>query len=305
VKDPKSVPDTGPSVPAWSREKLFDLARKRLAKFASLVPRALVSDQPDTIHDLRVWSRRLQQILQVLFSKPRANSGRKLIRSLRKVRRALGDCRDLDVTIELIVDKLNHANSEVVRNAWTEIQAHLGERRKTEAVRCRGELSRFDIMAFVIRTQELLQRVKVSRATDQTLRDGVEQALADWQDALTAARESEDVDATHAFRIAGKRLRYRAELLADLGNSSCKSLVKSLKLLQDDLGQWRDRHILLRFMAEFIGRPEFLVDQPEMSRILLTEMEKERQRNDSAMSGFLKTAEKIREWRLVNSLQTD
>jgi CHAD domain-containing protein len=296
-----SVPNTSPSVPSSSREKLFDLARKRLGKFASLVPRALVNDHPDIVHDVRVWSRRLQQVLQLLFPKPRASSARKLIRLLRKVRRSLGDCRDLDVSIDLIADKLDHANSEVVRNAWTEIQAHLGERRKGEAARCRGELSRCDIMAFVTRTQALLETVKLTQATDQRLREGVEQALADWQDAFAAARETGGIDATHALRIAGKRLRYRAELLADLGNSSCKMLVKSLKLLQDDLGRWRDRHVLLRFVAEFIGRPEFLVDQPEMSRVLLIEMEKERQNNESVMSGIFKSAEKIREWTLVTA----
>jgi CHAD domain-containing protein len=296
-----SAPETSPSVPAWSREKLFDVARKRLGKFASLVPKALVSEAPDTIHDVRVSSRRLQQVLQVAFPKPRANSNRKLIRSVRKIRRALGDCRDLDVTIDLIADKLEHANSEVVRSAWAQVQAHLAERRKTEAARCRGQLGRCDIMAFVTRTQALLHTVKLTQATDQSLKDGVERAFADWQDAFAVAQESRDVDATHAFRIAGKRLRYRAELLADLGSSSCKSLVKSLKLLQDDLGQWRDRHILLRFVAEFIGRPEFLVDQPETSRILLTEMEKERQRNDSAMSGIFISAEKLRQWRRVGA----
>jgi CHAD domain-containing protein len=293
-----SAPDTNSAASALSTNKLFDLSRKRLEKFASLVPKALVSDHPDTIHDTRVWSRRLQQVLQVLLPQPRPNNGRKLVRSLRKVRRALGDCRNLDVSIDLIQQKREHANSEVVRNAWGQIQADLAEKRAAELVRGREVLSRYDIIAFVNRTQALLDTVKLAKDLDQTLLESVEEAFAEWQDAFAAARESQAAGPLHAFRIAGKRLRYRAELLANLGEGSSKSLVKSLKALQDDLGHWHDCCVLLRFIAEFIGRPDFLVEQPEISRVLLTEMEKERHRNSSAVSNILKSAEKIREWRL-------
>ena len=42
------------------------------------------------------------------------------------------------------------------------------------------------------------------------------------------------------------------------------------------LGEWHDRSVLLHHVAEFIGRPDFLADHPDIGRILLTEMEKER-----------------------------
>jgi hypothetical protein len=60
--------------------------------------------------------------------------------------------------------------------------------------------------------------------------------------------------------------------------------------------------VLLGFIAEFLGRPDFLVEQPEVSRILLTEMEKERHRNDSAVTNILKSAEKIRAWKVAEPL---
>jgi hypothetical protein len=66
-----------------------------------------------------------------------------------------------------------------------------------------------------------------------------------------------------------------------------------LKLLQDELGNWHDRHVLLQFIAEFIGRPDFLVDHPEAAHALLAEMERERQTNDLAVSSILKSAEKM------------
>jgi CHAD domain-containing protein len=84
-------------------------------------------------------------------------------------------------------------------------------------------------------------------------------------------------------------LRYRAELLAELGHPSVKPRIKSLKLLQDELGNWHDRHVLLQFIAEFIGRPDFLVDHPETAHALLAEMERERQANDIAVNSILKS----------------
>jgi CHAD domain-containing protein len=99
----------------------------------------------------------------------------------------------------------------------------------------------------------------------------------------------------HAVRIAGKRLRYRAELLAELGDASAKPRVKSLKLLQDALGNWHDRYVLLQLIAEFIGRPDFLVENPEAGRALLAQMKREQRKNELATSAILKRAEKTRE----------
>src|SRR5262245_58318083 len=88
--------------PAPSHQKLLGVTQKRLEKFVSLLAKVLVSDPPDTVHDTRVWSRRLQDTFRVLFPKPRTGKNRKLIRTLRQVRRTLGNCRNTDVTIGLI-----------------------------------------------------------------------------------------------------------------------------------------------------------------------------------------------------------
>ena len=85
------------------------------------------------------------------------------------------------------------------------------------------------------------------------------------------------------------------ELLAELGDVSVKPRVKSLKLLQDELGNWHDRYVLLQLIAECIGRPDFLVEHPEAGRALLIQMERERHKNELAVGTILKSAEKTRE----------
>ncbi|HEU4345476.1 MAG TPA: CHAD domain-containing protein [Candidatus Binatia bacterium] len=288
---------TGSADHAALQNRLLGLTRKRLEKFVSLLPKVLVSDHPDAIHDTRVWSRRLEQVFRVLFPKPRSAKSRKLVRTLRNVRRALGECRNIDVSIDLIQQKLDSGNSQTIREAWAQIQEHLRQKRAAEIERSREELTRHDIIAFVTRTQALLQSTELHNGPNGILKKGVAEALADWEEAFAAARESPEANQIHALRIAGKRLRYRAELLAELGETPFKSLAKSLKSLQNELGHWHDCLVLLQFVADFIGRPDFLVNHPELGRVLLTEMEKERHRNDSTLADVFESAEKIREWR--------
>lgn len=274
--------------------RLFELAQKRLEKFASLFPRVLVSDHPDPIHGTRVWSRRMQQIFSFLFPKPRTTKARKLARVLRRVRRALGMCRNLDVSLDLIQHRIETASSSVGRDAWGHIRDYAQEKRAAEILRARKELGRYDIVAFVIRTQALLELTEFGRDVEDTLKKSIATAVQDWTEALNTAKDHQDRDTVHGLRIAGKRLRYRLELLAQLGESSARSRVKSLKALQDQLGGWHDCYVMLQLVAEFIGRPDFLVDHPEIGRTLLTEMERERHRNEEAVTNILKSAEKIR-----------
>jgi CHAD domain-containing protein len=288
----EAEPHTAESV---TSKKLLAVTHKRLEKFVSLFAKVLVSDDPDTIHDARVWSRRLQEAFRVLFPKPRTGKNRKLVRTLRQVRRALGNWRNTDVTIGLIDDKLNSARTSAANTGWDLVKDYLQERRERQMARAREELSRHDIAQFVTRTQSVLQPNGLQQEPEELLKQSVEAALTNWNDALQKAKESSQADQIHALRIAGKRLRYRAELLAELGDASVKPRVKSLKLLQDALGNWHDRYVLLQLIAEFIGRPDFLVENLDAGRALLAQMEKERHKNELTVSAILKRAEKTRD----------
>jgi CHAD domain-containing protein len=287
--------DSNATDSASPQGKLRHITQRRLEKFVSLFAKLLVSDHPDTIHDVRVWSRRLQEAFRVLFPRPRIGKSRKLVRTLRQVRRALGNCRNNDVTIDLIEDKLNSATDGTVHESWDLIRSYLREKRARQIARAREELARHDIMQFVARTQSALQAEALQPEPEQSLKQSIEEAFADWNQALLGAKENPEVDQIHTLRIAGKRLRYRAELLVDLGDATAKPRVKSLKSLQDELGNWHDRYVLLQVIAEFIGRPDFLVEHPESGRALLTKMERERHKNDAAISAILNSAEMTRD----------
>jgi CHAD domain-containing protein len=279
-----------------NQKRFVKLVRKRLERFVTLLTKVLVSNDPEAIHDLRVSSRRMQQALRVIVPTPKPSKSKKVIRVLRQVRRALGPCRNLDVNIALIKEKRKHAGATLVQQAWEAVQTDLDERRAPALKRARPIIAQHDVFAFIARTKSLIKGAG-DRDTDpvEILDRAAAQSMNGWENAFTSAYEHRDEIHLHEFRIESKRLRYRAELLADLGQAKAKPLVAALKELQTMLGDWHDRCVLLHHVAEFIGRPNFLASHPDMSRALLAEIEKEKLRNDTTIDQLLQNGAKVRE----------
>jgi CHAD domain-containing protein len=277
-------------------DKLFRLARKRLERFVTLVPKVLVSDEPEPIHDLRVWSRRLQQALQIALSRPKPPKSKKLLRMLRQVRQALGPCRNLDVNIELVEDRKAHAGATVVKRAWDAVQKDLKSKRPALLEPARRQIAQYDLYRLIRRVQDLIGAAERNDADPVgQLLERIAQAQRVWQDAFARAYERRDEARLHEFRIAAKRFRYRAEMLVDLGIGQTEPLVEELKELQDALGSLHDRFVLAAQVAEFIGRPPFLAEHPDIVRCLLAELEKDKLRNQNAVEEILRRAAKARD----------
>ena len=76
-----------------NRAALERLLHDRLRKFMSLLPKVLAEDSVEAVHDLRVWSRRLQQVVSTLSTDPLTSETRTMVRALRRARRVLGGWR--------------------------------------------------------------------------------------------------------------------------------------------------------------------------------------------------------------------
>lgn len=270
--------------------KLSKLARKRLERFATLFPKALVSDAPETIHDLRVASRRLQQVLRILLPDSESSAIQKLLRLPRKARRAFGACRNLDVSLALVEKQMTAAPTASLRQAWDAVKAWLEEKRAAELTRAREKLTRCNLIGYIVRVRKRLANIHREPPIAEELSERLCTAFAAWNDSLTSAQADPDVKTLHGLRIAGKRLRYRAESVAALGDSSVHRIIQDLKTLQDELGDWHDRFVLRQYVAEFIGRAGFLAEKPGMCRALLLEMEREKERDQAAVGEMIAKA---------------
>src|SRR5690348_9146920 len=69
--------------------RLEKLVHERVRRFMKLLPEVLNDEHDEAVHDLRVCSRRLQQVLLTMFPKVPENQADAVVRTVRQARRAL------------------------------------------------------------------------------------------------------------------------------------------------------------------------------------------------------------------------
>lgn len=290
----KDAPAQAPAADGLAIRRALKLARKALETYVSLAPRLLVNSGADNIHHFRVSSRRLEQILDLLWAKPRTGRRRKTLRGLRRRRRDLSLCRSLDVTAALLRQKVAGASEGAAAEAWSSVREHALSLRKEHFAGARKRLCRFDLALFIADTRQSLKKLAAGNLREPELRANIDTARARWLALLEQSRSSPDAEHLHELRLAGKRLRYRLELLAQLGDGAAEANSRSLKILQDKLGDWHDQHVLAQFTRRCLARPGFLGDRPELRRLLALELERQNRDNDAAMDGLIKDAYGVR-----------
>jgi CHAD domain-containing protein len=276
VNELAKSPGTAPPTNEWN--KVRKLALRHLNRFVSLEAKVLKGDDPDAIHDMRVASRRLQQVLDLIFPKPLPREARRLRRKIRRCRRALGDLRNCDVLLQQVQGRLARKRCSD-RGAWTAVKQHLQERRSGSFSRAIRKLSKVNLAVFYMRAKGILDRLKPTPDQDhgshslvQPDRPALEPFPARLTQALVGAwREFEKQVASshrettapsiHAARICAKRLRYLLEVANQFGIPGSSGALTWLKKIQQHLGDWHDMEVLEEMIIEMMAKPEFLRDQ--------------------------------------------
>jgi len=274
------------------RRALTRLLRKRVKKFVALVPEVLTDANPKAVHDARVWSRRVQQAVSAFFPKPRSGKVRRLRRTPRRVRRALGEWRNCDVLLETVARQQRRTRSEAKRRAWAFVRDYLFQKRSKEVARAGKKLLRQDLGNYAALAHRLLAQPSDENPEIlmRRLCESVRGAWTHWQSALAHAQETRAVEDLHLFRIATKDLRYRTELLYDVGHKDMKETLKWLKALQDAIGVWHDRQVLHQAVAEAVARAAVLLNELPTVRLLLAELETDRSRQSQDIDKIFRLA---------------
>ncbi len=268
--------------------RLVKMLRKGLQRFVNDVARVLTGEDQGAIHDLRVWSRRLQQVLVGIYGERLPRRARALRRVLRRTRRAIGQWRNYDVVIEAVERGVRRARNEERRRAWSIVLKSASEARRREIRRARKRLMKLDVFGIREAGGALIEASGPAHDTlDASFWAAVSQAHDRWREAYANAVKSKQAEDLHAFRIRTKRLRYRIELARELGIEGTKPLLEWFKKLQDGLGRWRDRVELGRVIAGSIADPDRLLKESRASIVLLTELERLRRRSDRDVDELL------------------
>lgn len=279
-------PEAGSQAPAVSKQaaaQLEKLLRIRLRKCMALLAKVLSEDDPDAVHDLRVWSRRLQQVIVALFHDSLPPEARIMVRALRRACRSLGPWRDCDVLIELLERKARRITDPEERRAWDKVLNWGLRKRKHEMSRERRKLAKRKFLTLPQGAQKLIRQI-AGKHDGQDLGPrsvvlaSVRKGYAQWREDLSRACGSLSAADMHAFRIQTKRLRYRIELAADLGDGEAQAALAPLKTLQGELGRWHDQTELARLAAEALADPEFLMQHPRAVAAILRKIDRDHTR---------------------------
>jgi CHAD domain-containing protein len=265
---------------AWRRVR--ELALRQLDRFMSLEPKVLRGDDPDAIHDIRVASRRLQQIVDLLYPPPAQGEIRKLRRKIRRCRRALSEVRNCDVQLQRVT-KLLAAKGTARRESWEAVRHYLRQRRSETYAKALRKLSKVNLAVFYVRLKGYLvvdgarnpagqagRRIEMpDDLAPEQFYERVGQALEGVWQAFEAQVELSHHDpraaVLHGVRIAAKRLRYLIEVFRDFDVPGSAKTLTWLRGLQQHLGNWHDLEVLEQMMIAMVARPEFLQDHLDLA----------------------------------------
>lgn len=193
------------------------------------------------VHRLRVSTRRAAAALKLYRDWLPRRLSRKLKKRLRKIRRAAGTARDLDVLAERLGQQLGERGEDLLADVTrrrTDAQPAIREARDRA---CGGDRMRRHIGKLIAR---VAPRGTVSKENrKRPFRDWAADRLEAVAEPFFAAAPGDDADraALHQFRIRGKALRYAIELLAPaFGPELRDEYYLVIEELQERLGRIND-----------------------------------------------------------------
>jgi CHAD domain-containing protein len=205
----------------------------------------------DSIHDLRVASRRLQELLDLFEPVLPAVETRAVRKRTRRIRRDLNDLRDADILSDLVADLAGQAHPGE-RPALLALERRLTLR----AGRLRGALAHAGREGVPVKGMRKRLRLLLEALPPVSLhrlavagREGLRRRDRELRFALGRARTAAPAD-LHALRIAVKRWRYSLELLQAGGLRRCPKAIAAARQLQTALGGIHDLDVLIAMVGK-------------------------------------------------------
>lgn len=197
---------------------------------------------PKRLHRLRVATRRTIAAIEAFDELLPGKQGRWFAKRLRRIRRAAGETRDLDVLLTRLLEDEQHQLAAADPRSWSRLLTRLRKQHERSRRPLRKLCSRLDRDDWPGRVERLRARV-LAQETGETFADfsrrGLEPVLKRFF--AQADRRLVTAEAIHQLRIEGKRLRYAVELLGvALPRPVCTTGLAALEEMQESLGAFVD-----------------------------------------------------------------
>lgn len=254
--------------------------RKRFdAVWAELRAACAMPDHVEHVHQLRVATRRALAAIDAFRDLIPAKSRAWFEKRLRRLRRAAGEARDLDVLAERLTnDRAARARSRLV--------AMLAKQRRTSRTPIREQLEQLVDTDWPSRVDRLLEDVH-GRRRHTCFETFARRRFKPLIEAFfeTADRKLRDNDEIHALRIEGKKLRYALEIFATVFPARARvRCEQSLERLQKTLGEFNDHASAADRFERWARSTDVGPNRP----MLVTLRDDENQQADLARKAFSK-----------------
>jgi CHAD domain-containing protein len=218
--------------------------------------------KPDQVHQLRVAVRRSSAAVQAFEPCLDSEAASRLKKRLKKLRRAVGEARQCDVTAAVLTHDY-HAVHGPEREAMGELLMRIKRRRRTALRRLDRVLARLTVKEIRGARDAALESVRPALTPEggqATLRTAARAAIRRFTGEVRDAGRGplEDANALHEIRLAGKRLRYAAEVFdCCFDRGHVEEAQSQIVALQDRLGAANDLFEIAGFVeAELEAAPK-------------------------------------------------
>jgi CHAD domain-containing protein len=229
------------------------IIRQRVAALSRTLPGARKGNV-QAVHQARVATRRIREALPLVA---RGRTGKSLKKSVRRLTRALGPVRELDVAL-MNLDQLRNAG-DVSEAAIARLREMITEERQRLGAEMVRLISHYNLPKFQKKAVDAAACGPEPSGTRDPRRIAAAFSRAARRaEGLRAAMENAAgiylPDRLHQVRIAVKKMRYALEIAQDLSGSRAIARIRTMKRVQDLLGRMHDLEMLIARTRAIQGR---------------------------------------------------
>ena len=216
-------------------------------------------DEPDSVHKMRVATRRLRSALQTFGAVVDRSATRPITDELKWLAGVLGEARDLEVLRASLEEKVGALPDElVVGPVKARITGHLAHQQAEardhvlEALNSKRYFALLDALDALVAEPPLTAKSRsgADRALPKTLLRN-QRKVAQRVEAAAALPPGEERDVElHEARKSAKRARYAGELAQPALGSAAKRFAADMESVQEELGAHQDSVVARQVLRE-------------------------------------------------------
>ncbi|HOG77893.1 MAG TPA: CHAD domain-containing protein [Anaerolineaceae bacterium] len=212
------------------------------------------------IHRMRVATRRMRSALSIFKRCFPKKEFQDIDRDVRKVTRALGEARDLDVQLDVLREAEAQFNTPRLLPGLKRLELRLTQKRAEAQQHVISAMDRLLVDRLLERLQAwyapLLDAAAgvylYAPALYQLAFESVQARVKELLGHVPYISDPANVLELHAMRISAKRLRYTLEAFDDLYDGRLKPYLSTVRKMQDQLGLIHDLDVWIMYVPTFI-----------------------------------------------------